>query len=156
MRPHTWAPGLEYFIWRRKRGRTLTQETNLAIIEQAAEIVAAYVTHNALSATDVPGLIASVHTALLALGTPVAAVAHAEPVGPAVPIKRSISVDAITCLDCGLKFKSMRRHIRASHDMTPDLYRAKWRLPSDYPMVAPNYSKARSGLAKSIGLGVKR
>ena len=124
------------------------------MIELSASIVGAYVSHNALSATDVPKLIAQVHSALLGL----AGAAEPEVVveaRPAVSIKKSITPDYLICLEDGKKFKSLKRHLRTEYDMSPDQYRAKWGLPPDYPMVAPNYSEARSRLAKSIGLGRK-
>ena len=81
---------------------------------------------------------------------------QAEPLEPAVPIKRSVQPDYIVCLDDGKKFKSLKRHIRVAFGLTPDEYRQRWNLPYDYPMVAPNYSSARSALAKKIGLGRRR
>jgi predicted transcriptional regulator len=75
---------------------------------------------------------------------------------PAVPVKKSVTPDAIICLEDGKKFKSLKRHLRTTYDMTPEQYRTKWNLPADYPMVAPNYAKARSELAKIMGLGQQR
>lgn len=122
-------------------------------LEQVAEIVSAYVSNNALSAADLPKLIAETHNALRSLSAeevqPVV-----EDLNPAVPIKKSVTPDFIICLDDGKKFKSLKRHLSVL-GMTPDEYRAKWGLPSNYPMVAPNYSAARSSLAKSAGLGRK-
>lgn len=117
-----------------------------------ADIVVAFVANNTISASDLPGLIGSVYAALGGLGQPVA-VPPTELV-PAVPIKRSVAPDFIVCLDDGKKFKSMKRHL-AGLGMTPDEYRAKWGLPVDYPMVAPNYTATRSALAISNGLGRK-
>lgn len=118
------------------------------------EIVSAYVSNNAISPADLPKLIAETHKALQALsGGEVQA--DAKALEPAVPIRKSITQDFITCLDDGKKFKSMKRHL-SQLGMTSDEYRAKWGLPMDYPMVAPNYSAARSSLAKSNGLGRKR
>ncbi len=74
---------------------------------------------------------------------------------PAVSVRKSLSDDALTCLECGKSFKSLKRHIRTYHELTPDEYRARWKLPSDYPMVAPNYSETRAKMAKRIGLGRK-
>ena len=82
--------------------------------------------------------------------------APAEPAKPAVPIKKSITPDYLICLEDGKKFKSLKRHLRTHYDMSPDEYRAKWSLPSDYPMVAPSYAEARSNLAKQMGLGQQR
>ena len=123
-------------------------------VELAAEIVASYVAHNSVPASELAYLIHNVHSALTSLGQPVVAeVKHQE---PAVPVKKSITPDYIFCLEDGKKFKSLKRHLRTKFDMSPDEYRAKWGLPSDYPMVAPNYAAARSNLAHAIGLGQKR
>ena len=122
------------------------------LVELSASVVGAYVSHNALSASDLPKLIAQVHQALIALGGPAPAEAAPE-LKPAVPVKKSITPDYLICLEDGKKFKSLKRHLRTEYDMSPDEYRARWGLPPDYPMVAPNYSEARSALAKRIGLG---
>jgi predicted transcriptional regulator len=124
------------------------------LIELSASVVSAYVSHNALSAGDLPKLIAQVHGALTALGS-VAEPEAAPELRPAVAPKKSITPDYLICLEDGKKFKSLKRHLRTEYDMSPDEYRSKWGLPADYPMVAPNYSEARSRLAKSIGLGRK-
>jgi len=125
-------------------------------IELAAEIVSAFVSRNSVPAAELPALIGNVHDALakLANGTPEQAVE--APKAPAVPIKRSVQPDYIVCLEDGKRFKSLKRHLRTVYDLTPDQYRAKWGLPADYPMVAPNYAAARSELAKSMGLGARR
>jgi predicted transcriptional regulator len=120
-------------------------------IELTADIVAAYASSHRLSANQLPGLIATVHGALTALGS--AEIAVAGPLEPAVPVKKSVTPDYIVCLEDGRKFKSLKRHLRARYGLTPEAYRAKWSLPFDYPMVAPNYAKARSDLAREIGLG---
>jgi predicted transcriptional regulator len=128
----------------------LNAETPDPLIELTSDIVSAYVTKNSTSAGEVSTLIARVHAALQGLGAP-----PTEPVQelkPAVPIRRSVTPDHIVCLDDGKKFRSLKRHL-ATLGMTPDQYRAKWGLPADYPMVAPNYSATRSQLAKTIGLG---
>jgi predicted transcriptional regulator len=118
--------------------------------EQVAEIVAAYVGHNSVSPDQLPALISSVSEALSMLGqAPPAEEARI----PAVSIRRSVGPDAITCLDCGWSGKMIKRHISSAHDMTPETYRTRWKLPSDYPLVAPNYATQRSELAKKIGLG---
>jgi len=122
------------------------------LLDMTAGIVSAYVGNNTVTATDVPALIRQVHSALSAIGGPVEA-APAAPREPAVPVKRSIAADHLVCLEDGRKFKSLKRHLRTKYDMSPEEYRAKWNLPKDYPMVAPNYAKARSELAKSMGLG---
>jgi predicted transcriptional regulator len=119
------------------------------------EVVSAYVSNNSVSRSDLLSLIASVHATLSgqASGSPKAK--EIELV-PAVPVKKSITPDYIICLEDGKKFKSLRRHLNTSYGLTPDQYRAKWRLPADYPMVAPNYAAARSKLAKKMGLGQAR
>jgi predicted transcriptional regulator len=124
-------------------------------IDLAADIVAAYVSKNSVTQADLPALIQSVHTALnkTAQGT---TEAPKEDFTPAVPIKKSITPDYLICLDDGKKFKSLKRHLRTKYNLTPDEYRARWNLPSNYPMVAPNYAQARSALAKTMGLGQKR
>jgi predicted transcriptional regulator len=122
------------------------------IIELTAEIVASYVENNTLSTGDVPSLIQSVHRALTSIATGVETV-EAAPKEPAVPVRRSITPDHLVCLEDGRKFKSLKRHLRTKYNLSPEDYRAKWGLPKDYPMVAPNYAKARSDLAKQMGLG---
>lgn len=124
------------------------------LIELSSEIVAAYVGHNALSAADLPKLIAEVYAALKALGTTQMAVELEQP-KPAVTVRRSITPDYLICLEDGKKFKSLKRHLMTHHQLTPQQYREKWSLPVDYPMVAPNYSATRSSLAKTSGLGRK-
>ncbi len=121
------------------------------LLELTTQIVAAHVSHNAMPATDLPRLIATVHETLATLGTEKAT---AKP-EPAVPIKQSVKPDYIVCLDDGKKLKMLKRHLRTAYNMTPAEYRKRWDLPRDYPMVAPNYSKQRSQLAKNIGLGRK-
>lgn len=124
------------------------------LIELSAEIVCAYVSHNALSPTDLPKLIAEVHGALNGLhSTEVAE--PVEELKPAVPVRKSVAPDYIICLEDGKKFKSLKRHLRTHYNMSPEEYRDKWGLPTDYPMVAPNYSATRSRLAKDNGLGRK-
>ena len=125
------------------------------IIELTAEIVASYVENNTLSTADVPALIQSVHRALTSIAAGVEAV-EAPPKEPAVPIRRSITPDYLICLEDGRKFKSLKRHLRTQYNMSPEQYREKWSLPPDYPMVAPAYAKARSALAKQMGLGQQR
>ena len=122
------------------------------IIEMTAEIVAAYVENNTIAMADLPGLIQSVHRALASVSAGVEAV-EAAPKEPAVPVRRSITPDHLVCLEDGRKFKSLKRHLRTKYNMSPEDYRAKWGLAKDYPMVAPNYAKARSELAKQMGLG---
>jgi len=125
----------------------------LNAVELAAEMVAAFVSNNPLPKSELPALIHAVHSAVerLAAG-PESAPAEVEAKAPAVPIRRSITPDFLICLDDGKRFKSLRRHL-AGLGLTPAQYREKWNLPSDYPMVAPNYAAQRSALAKKIGLG---
>ena len=127
----------------------LTAETDL--IGMTADIVSAFVSNNAIAADVLPRLIAGVHGALA--GTTQSAAPEPEPQAPAVPIRKSITPDHIICLEDGKPFKSMKRHLAQKYGLTPEDYRAKWGLPKDYPMVAPNYAAARSELAKSMGLG---
>ncbi|MBN8552217.1 MAG: MucR family transcriptional regulator [Caulobacterales bacterium] len=122
------------------------------IIEMTTDIVSAYVGNNAIAAADLPSLIQNVHRALAEVSSGEVA-ASVEPQEPAVSVKKSITPDFLICLEDGRKFKSLKRHLRTKYDMSPDEYRAKWGLPRDYPMVAPNYAKARSELAKQMGLG---
>ncbi len=122
------------------------------VIEMTADIVSAYVGNNTVPASELPGLIQSVHGAL-AIVSSGADAAEAQPKEPAVPIRRSITPDFLICLDDGRKFKSLKRHLRTTYNLSPDDYRSKWGLAKDYPMVAPNYAKARSELAKQMGLG---
>jgi predicted transcriptional regulator len=124
-------------------------------IELAADIVSAYVSNNSVPVSDLPSLINDVHTALMRV-TSGAPVVVAEAPKPAVPTKKSITNEFIICLEDGRKFKSLKRHLRTQYNMSPDEYREKWGLPPDYPMVAPNYAKARSNLAKQMGLGQQR
>lgn len=134
----------------------MVESTNPAnYIELAAGIVAAYVGNNAVPSEDLPALIDDVHRALIQVGQGEPA-PQPEARKPAVPIKKSVTPDYIICLDDGKRFKSLKRHLRTHYDMTPEQYREKWNLPSDYPMVAPNYARARSDLAKEMGLGQQR
>ena len=122
------------------------------LIEMTAGIVSAYVGGHTVATADLPALIRQVHLALAAVGGPAEAEA-AVAKEPAVPVKRSIAPDHLVCLEDGRKFKSLKRHLRTKYNLSPEDYRAKWNLPKDYPMVAPNYAKARSELAKQMGLG---
>ncbi len=116
-------------------------------------IVSAHVANNAISSADLPDLIKAVYAALQNVSTEAETPALPKPV---VPIKRSVTPNFIVCLEDGTKFKMLKRHLRTDHNMAPKEYRERWGLPSDYPMTAPNYAKARSALAKKIGLGRKR
>lgn len=125
------------------------------LIGLTAQIVAAYVSKNSVSSTDLPGLISDVHQALARASGNGEAIERDE-LKPAVPIKKSVTPDYIICLEDGKKFKSLKRHLRTHYKMSPEEYRTKWQLPHDYPMVAPNYAAARSQLAKKMGLGTRR
>jgi predicted transcriptional regulator len=129
--------------------------SNTNFIGLTAEIVSAYVSNNTVASADIPALINQVHAALLLVSSGEAPVS-AEPLKPAVPVKKSIHADYIVCLEDGKKFKSLKRHLRTQYGMTPEQYREKWGLPHDYAMVAPNYAAARSHLAKQMGLGQQR
>jgi predicted transcriptional regulator len=124
------------------------------LVDLTADIVCAYVSHNALSVGDLPKLLSEVHTALRALGGGSPA-SFAEDLKPAVPVKKSVTPEYLICLEDGKKFKSLKRHLRTHYNLTPEQYRERWSLPSDYPMVAPSYSETRSRLAKDNGLGRK-
>ncbi len=130
---------------------TELQET---LITLTADIVAAHVSNNSVAVSDLPVLIANVHGALAGLGTPV--IEPEVKQEPAVSIRSSIKPDFIVCLEDGKKLKMLKRHLMTHYQMTPEQYRAKWNLPADYPMVAPNYAEQRRTLAKKIGLGTKR
>jgi predicted transcriptional regulator len=130
-------------------------EVNGGLIELTADVVSAYVSNNSVGSGDLAGLINDVYVALSRVGTAPAA-PPPEPQKPAVNPKKSITPDYIICLEDGKKFKSLKRHLSSMYSMSPEQYREKWGLPSDYPMVAPNYAEARSRLAKEMGLGQKR
>ena len=121
-------------------------------ISLTADIVSAYVAHNPVPVADLPKLIEKVHATLTEIETSGSAEVTPE-LKPAVAVRKSVTDDHIVCLEDGKKFKSLKRHLRTRYDMSPDEYREKWKLPSDYPMVAPNYAKQRSDLARKMGLG---
>ena len=123
------------------------------ILGLTAQIVSAHVSKNQVGTEALPSLIQSVYRSLSTAGEAEAAPAPAQT--PAVPIKKSVFPDYIVCLEDGKKLKMLKRHLQTSYGLSPDAYRAKWGLPRDYPMVAPNYAATRSGLAKRIGLGRK-
>ena len=125
-------------------------------LETAANIVAAFVSNNAVPASELASLIQTVHASIQKIAGvgPVAPVV--EPQEPAVPVRKSVTPDFIVCLEDGKKFKSLKRHLRTAYNLSPDQYRAKWNLANDYPMVAPTYAAARSTLAKQSGLGQPR
>lgn len=134
---------------------TLEEDSQSPLVELTARIVSAYVSNNNVQANELPQLISDTHTAL-AQASGDASPVKREELKPKVPVKRSVMPDHIICLEDGKKFKSLKRHLRTHYNLTPEEYRAKWGLPHDYPMVAPNYAKARSDLAKKMGLGTKR
>lgn len=126
-----------------------------ALLGLTSQIVSAFVSKNNIPASDIPSLIKSVHQSLATLGQAEESAQPPAELKPAVPVKKSVTADYIVCLEDGKKLKMLKRHLASSYGMTPDEYRAKWGLPSDYPMVAPNYAKARSDLALKLGLGRK-
>jgi len=124
------------------------------VLQMAAKIVGAYVSNNSVPVNEVGSLLKSVYATLTGLsGAP--AVDPTAPHRPAVPVRKSVSADYIVCLEDGKKLKMLKRYLRSCHKLSPDEYRAKWGLPADYPMVAPNYAAQRSAFAKKIGLGHK-
>ncbi|WP_376703420.1 MucR family transcriptional regulator [Mesorhizobium sp. ISC25] len=129
------------------------QSDQADLVAITADIVSAYVSNNPLPVGELSKLIEDTYVALQGIGTPVAPAA--VKLEPAVSIRKSVSPDFIICLEDGKKFKSLKRHIGTHYNLSPDQYRQKWNLPSDYPMVAPSYAATRSALAKSIGLGRK-
>jgi predicted transcriptional regulator len=134
----------------------MTEQINKSaaeLSELTADIVSAFVSNNSVPVAGLAGLIASVHQSLSGLGRPAEPAVEAK--APAVNPKKSVFPDYIICLEDGKKYKSLKRHVRTAFGLTPDEYRAKWGLPGDYPMVAPNYSATRSELARSTGLGRK-
>lgn len=124
------------------------------ILGLTSEIVAAHVSNNTVSLSDLPSLIEQVYRTLATVGGP-GENGHSDRLTPAVPIKKSITPDFIICLEDGKKLKMLKRHLKTAYNMTPEEYRERWGLSPDYPMVAPNYAKQRSRLAKQIGLGTR-
>ena len=133
---------------------TEQSEMKETLITLTADIVAAHVSNNSVAVSDLAVLIGNVHGALAGLGSPV--IAPDVKQEPAVSVRSSIKPDYIVCLEYGKKLKMLKRHLMTHYQMTPEQYRAKWNLPADYPMVAPNYAEQRRTLAKKIGLGTKR
>ena len=127
-------------------------EENSNLLEMTADMFSAYVSNNTVSPEGVAALIGTIHSTMTQLSTG-GVQPEPEVKEPAVPIRKSITPDYLICLEDGRKFKSLKRHLRTKYAMSPEEYRAKWGLPKDYPMVAPNYAKARSDLAKQMGLG---
>ena len=142
--------------WRGHSGRKMAESNEITetLIALTADIVSAHVSNNSVAVNDLPNLIQNVHNALTGLGS------QPEPVAvkqePAVSIRSSVKPDFIVCLEDGKKLKMLKRHLMTHYQMTPDEYRQKWGLATDYPMVAPNYAEQRRTLAKKIGLGTKR
>src|SRR3982750_3126438 len=133
------------------------QQTPPNYIELAADLVSAFVSNNPVPAAELPALIGTVHAALTKTANGSSQQPTEEPKkAPAVSVKKSVQPDYIVCLENGKRFKSLKRHLRTTYNLTPDQYRAKWGLPASYPMVAPNYAATRSELAKRLGLGVRR
>ena len=128
-------------------------DMNETLITLTSDIVASHVANNSVAVDDLPVLISKVHQALAGLDSD--GQAAEERPDPAVSVRSSIKRESITCLDCGKKMKMLKRHLKTEHDMTPEEYRARWELGSDYPMVAPAYAETRRDLAKAIGLGRK-
>lgn len=128
-------------------------DTAEMLITLTSDIVAAHVSNNNVTVDEVPTLIQNIYSALASLGTE--AEAEPAPLEPAVSIRASVKPDYIICLEDGKKMKMLKRHLKTAYDMTPEEYRARWNLPADYPMVAPNYAEKRRELAKKIGLGRK-
>ena len=122
------------------------------LIDRVSDIVSAYVAHNSVPVADLPKLIERVHSVLMEIDS-TGAVEEKPDLKPAVSIRKSVTDDHIVCLEDGKKFKSLKRHLRTRYDMSPEQYREKWSLPADYPMVAPNYARQRSELARKMGLG---
>lgn len=125
------------------------------LVELTAQIVSAYVSKTTIDTADLPQLISDTHAALSRTAG-IAVEPERDETKPRVPVKKSIMPDYLICLEDGKKFKSLKRHLRTHYNLSPEEYREKWGLPPDYPMVAPNYARARSHLAKQMGLGTKR
>lgn len=121
------------------------------LLALTSEIVSSYVSNNTLSAQEIPGVIEQVFKTLSNVDKETGL--HADRPKPAVPIKKSITPEYIVCLEDGKQLKMLKRHLKTAYDMSPEEYRERWGLPADYPMVAPEYAKKRSALAKDIGLG---
>ncbi len=121
------------------------------LLPMVTEIVSAHLSNNTVTMSDIPRLINEVYTALSGLGQPQSKPAERQE--PAIALKKSVTADYIVCLEDGKKLKMLKRHLRTAYGLTPEQYREKWGLPADYPMVAPNYAKKRSTLARQIGLG---
>ena len=132
----------------------MKENENSELLSLTADIVAAHVSNNSVAVGDLPRMIADVYDSLSGLGE--APMPVEEELVPAVAVRSSIKPDFLVCLEDGKKLKMLKRHLKTAYNMTPDEYRQRWGLPSDYPMVAPNYAAQRSKLAKEIGLGTRR
>ena len=126
--------------------------TSTEVLGLTAQIVSAHVSHNSITPDALPSLIKDVFRTLSTVGHEPA---HADRPAPAVPVKKSVFPDHIISLEDGKKLKMLKRHLKTAYNMSPEQYRERWQLPPDYPMVAPNYARHRSSLAKKIGLGTK-
>ena len=133
---------------------TLPEIDKEELLRMTTDVVASYLSHNSVPAENVPDLIKSVHGTMKEVSE--TTVKQEPKAKPAVPVSKSVSDDYIVCLEDGKKLKMLKRYLRTNYDMTPEEYRARWGLPADYPMVAPNYAEQRRNLAKKIGLGTKR
>ena len=140
--------------WEMAMAEVLEPKRN--VVDLTAEIVAAYVSKNAVTQAELPKLIGEVHRALSGAVSHVPSREEIAETKPAVTIKKSLTADYLICLEDGKKFKSLKRHLRSHYNLSPEQYREKWGLPADYPMVAPNYAQARSSLAKRMGLGQRK
>ena len=129
--------------------------TQAMLIQMTSDVVAAYVSNNPVQASDLPNVITRVHSTMKDLSSLPSEDAPKD-VSPAVSVRKSITPDYLVCLEDGKRFKSLKRHLRSKYNMSPEEYREKWGLPADYLMVAPNYAKQRSELAKKMGLGQSR
>ena len=127
-------------------------DMNETLITLTSDIVAAHVSNNSVAVDQLSTLISSVYGALAGLGQ-AAPAAVAEPLKPAVSVRASVKPNKVVCLDCGAELQMLKRHLTTHHNMTPEEYKARWNLPADYPLVAPNYAEKRRDLAKKIGLG---
>jgi predicted transcriptional regulator len=152
--PASISDGESLIISGSKDGRPMESQSRPSsyLIEMVSDIVSAYVAHNPVPVADLPKLIEKVHATLSEIDANGGSEDKPE-LKPAVSVRKSVTDDHIVCLEDGKKFKSLKRHLRTRYDMSPDEYREKWNLPADYPMVAPNYAKQRSDLARKMGLG---
>jgi len=134
----------------------MTQENhkNPEVLTLTSQIVASYLSGNTIPANEIPALIERIYKSLTTVGSPAGNLADRPQ--PAVSIKKSVTPDFIICLEDGKKLKMLKRHLKSAYNLTPEMYRERWGLPSDYPMVAPNYAEKRSKLAKNIGLGKRK